>query len=143
MPQRTLKGNFNSISRALLERITRTRDLKNFGHKKTDSMVGFIQSYSWCPGAESNRRHEDFQSSALPTELPGRNYKRAPLDLIMCRQSIHKVFYGGGFDSLVAFSLLNRLIIKPKTFFTPPHIRGSSQIISRMKPASAIKNSTG
>ena len=26
---------------------------------------------SWCPGAESNRRHEDFQSSALPTELPG------------------------------------------------------------------------
>ena len=25
----------------------------------------------WCPGTESNRRHEDFQSSALPTELPG------------------------------------------------------------------------
>ena len=29
-------------------------------------------SYSriWCLRAESNRRHEDFQSSALPTELP-------------------------------------------------------------------------
>ena len=26
----------------------------------------------WCPGTELNRRHEDFQSSALPTELPGR-----------------------------------------------------------------------
>ena len=26
----------------------------------------------WCPGAESNHRHEDFQSTALPTELPGR-----------------------------------------------------------------------
>ena len=25
----------------------------------------------WCPGAESNHRHEDFQSTALPTELPG------------------------------------------------------------------------
>ena len=25
----------------------------------------------WCPGADSNHRHEDFQSSALPTELPG------------------------------------------------------------------------
>ena len=24
----------------------------------------------WCLGAESNHRHEDFQSSALPTELP-------------------------------------------------------------------------
>src|SRR4051812_25672372 len=24
-----------------------------------------------CPGTESNRRHGDFQSPALPTELPG------------------------------------------------------------------------
>src|SRR5690606_27115210 len=26
---------------------------------------------SWCPGTESHRRHGDFQSLALPTELPG------------------------------------------------------------------------
>src|SRR2546426_5645281 len=26
------------------------------------------------PGAESNCRHADFQSAALPTELPGRTY---------------------------------------------------------------------
>ncbi len=25
----------------------------------------------WWPGPESNWRHKDFQSSALPTELPG------------------------------------------------------------------------
>src|SRR6185437_9561091 len=25
----------------------------------------------WCPGAGSNHRHADFQSAALPTELPG------------------------------------------------------------------------
>ena len=26
----------------------------------------------WCPGAESNHRHEDFQSTALPLSYPGR-----------------------------------------------------------------------
>jgi hypothetical protein len=26
---------------------------------------------NWCPGAELNHRHRDFQSRALPTELPG------------------------------------------------------------------------
>src|SRR3546814_3063220 len=28
--------------------------------------------FRWWPGTESNRRHGDFQSPALPTELPGR-----------------------------------------------------------------------
>src|SRR6478736_6622732 len=30
-----------------------------------------IQVFEWCPGAGSNHRHCDFQSHALPTELPG------------------------------------------------------------------------
>ncbi len=30
----------------------------------------------WCPGVESNYRHHDFQSCALPTELPG--HRRTP-----------------------------------------------------------------
>ena len=30
-----------------------------------------IQSPAKCPEPESNQRHEDFQSSALPTELSG------------------------------------------------------------------------
>lgn len=33
----------------------------------------------WCPGAESNHRHHDFQSCALPTELPGRSLWRRSL----------------------------------------------------------------
>ena len=27
-----------------------------------------------CPGTDLNRRHADFQSAALPTELPGRSW---------------------------------------------------------------------
>ena len=34
----------------------------------------FCLSFISCPGTESNCRHEDFQSSALPTELPGLEY---------------------------------------------------------------------
>ena len=30
----------------------------------------------WWDGTESNRRHEDFQSSALPTELPAQVLKK-------------------------------------------------------------------
>jgi hypothetical protein len=33
-----------------------------------------IQGFSWC-GAGSNRRHKDFQSFALPTELPHHQVK--------------------------------------------------------------------
>lgn len=31
------------------------------------------ESEEWCPGADLNHRHADFQSAALPTELPGRD----------------------------------------------------------------------
>ena len=30
-----------------------------------------VRAWRWCPGAGSNHRHRDFQSRALPTELPG------------------------------------------------------------------------
>ena len=33
--------------------------------------AGCSKKNKWCPGTESNRRHCDFQSHALPTELPG------------------------------------------------------------------------
>ncbi len=37
---------------------------------KNFSSSNNCRGYDWCRGTESNRRHEDFQSSALPTELP-------------------------------------------------------------------------
>ena len=36
-----------------------------------NALADFIGFLDWCPGAESNHRHADFQSAALPTELPG------------------------------------------------------------------------
>src|SRR5438552_17515868 len=38
----------------------------------------------WWLGAELNRRHKDFQSSALPTELPSRLGKFIELGLTTC-----------------------------------------------------------
>ncbi len=29
------------------------------------------QDVKWCPGADLNHRHEDFQSTALPLSYPG------------------------------------------------------------------------
>ena len=34
-----------------------------------------LRGERWWAGAESNRRHQDFQSCALPTELPARVLK--------------------------------------------------------------------
>ena len=39
--------------------------------QRTFKRLDILNIFKWCPGAESNHRHEDFQSSALPTELPG------------------------------------------------------------------------
>ena len=35
----------------------------------------------WCPGPDSNQRHADFQSAALPTELQG--HKKALLTTVV------------------------------------------------------------
>ena len=43
-----------------------------------------------CPRAESNRRHEDFQSSALPTELPGLGIRLHKYDILDISKLIRK-----------------------------------------------------
>ena len=45
---------------------------------KKAAAAAYIIDYRRCPGAELNHRHTDFQSVALPTELPG----HAPAALI-------------------------------------------------------------
>ncbi len=49
--------------------------LTNNGEFGTVNLWGLAvcgrKNFGWCPGTELNRRHADFQSAALPTELPG------------------------------------------------------------------------
>jgi hypothetical protein len=47
----------------------------------------FTSENGWWLGAESNRRHEDFQSSALPTELPSRRFAIKARAFIMQQSS--------------------------------------------------------
>ena len=53
--------------------LERGESVRAFPSAKTPCVRGRTDARRivWCPGTESNRRHEDFQSSALPTELPG------------------------------------------------------------------------
>src|SRR5438552_15052329 len=43
-----------------------------------DRLARKRHNFKW-PGAESNCRHADFQSAALPTELPGRTMQQKNL----------------------------------------------------------------
>ena len=56
------------IKRAVDE--ARTRDL----HLGKVALYQLSYYRKWCLGAESNHRHVDFQSTALPTELPRHMY---------------------------------------------------------------------
>ena len=53
----------------LLERVTRF-ELATFTLARLHSTTELHPHKIWCLRAESNRRHTDFQSVALPTELP-------------------------------------------------------------------------
>jgi hypothetical protein len=41
----------------------------------------------WCPETDLNRRHADFQSAALPTELSGRKRGQGPICLRVIREA--------------------------------------------------------
>ena len=55
---------------------TRTRDL----HLGKVALYQLSYYRKRCPGTESNHRHVDFQSTALPTELPGQVATRKGLE---------------------------------------------------------------
>jgi hypothetical protein len=63
----------------------------------------------WCPGAESNHRHCDFQSHALPTELPGRRpdqVQGAPVYSGAGQPCLHRIAMDGACPTWLAGGLL-------------------------------------
>lgn len=62
-----------------LPKLSKASGEKSAGAVRADHLANAIlqdraaawKSVVWCPGAGSNHRHCDFQSHALPTELPG------------------------------------------------------------------------
>src|SRR5690606_16703436 len=73
---------------------------KNAGNKKP-ALGGFLrvsngfsaplETKEWCPGTESNRRHGDFQSPALPTELPGQRGAIRRIWLLTVKRGIENI----------------------------------------------------
>ena len=59
--------------------------LRMKGLRGSSAGMGGAGPAGWWPRAGSNRRHLNFQSSALPTELPGHRSARS----IACRGRIH------------------------------------------------------
>ena len=63
----TLRGLRHTLATTLRDAGRDERRIAELLGQKTKS----YEFVKWCPGAESNHRHEDFQSTALPLSYPG------------------------------------------------------------------------
>ena len=63
-----------------------------------------------CHLAESNRRHKDFQSFALPTELRGRFYLKFNVNIIFCgrKNQVSSKFFNFSISKGFGFTPLKR-----------------------------------
>ena len=63
------RGEINARSRAIRVSILRAAGQESEPTSRRGQRIAPL--VEWCPGAESNHRHEDFQSTALPLSYPG------------------------------------------------------------------------
>ena len=70
-PSRSSLALLGALGRAAL-RLLQTTTLRVASEKALKLLyIKFFDKNKWCPEPESNQRHVDFQSTALPTELSG------------------------------------------------------------------------
>ena len=135
------------LLRSCVERDTRF-ELATFTLARWHSTTELIP-HMWCPEPESNQRHEDFQSSALPTELsgliwrPGRGSNPRPLAWQASVLTDWTTRPSGGsnrartYDPLLVRQVLSQLSYAPVSFCFR-HISGG--FISIQNPKAHVKS---
>ena len=93
------KTGFEPATLALARRYSTTEPLPHF---------------FWCPEAESNHRHGDFQSPALPTELSGLNITFIVYAKLKFLSNFFKIFKIN--NSIYIFTFTKSILLANKIF---------------------------
>ena len=93
----------------------------NYTRKGNSKSISNVLSRAQCPKSESNQRHEDFQSSALPTELSGQTCDVLCVIRISLKQLLLSLTTRISLQDFPAFVNIN-FIYFLEIIFTKPHI---------------------
>ena len=93
----------------------------NYTRKGNSKSISNVLSRVQCPKSESNQRHEDFQSSALPTELSGQTCDVLCVIGISLKQLLLSLTTRISLQDFPSFVNIN-FIYFLETIFVKPHI---------------------
>ena len=94
----------------------------NYTRKGNSKSISNVLSRAQCPKSESNQRHEDFQSSALPTELSGQTYDVLCVIGISLKQLLLLTHNTNKFTRFPCICQYKFHLFFSKPIFVKPHI---------------------